>query len=206
MWENFYFNKLLVYVPWLFSILLLVVLFIRCFLSNIKLFSWFKKVNFKWLIWLLIICGFLFNTALTFTQYFIWHRDTFGHFFLPPYQPWSYFISYTFMHFWLSDILALISAGAFYLILELYRKLRSDVIKKDELNLILIACLLLGWPRLILFIPLFLVLAVIHTALNLVFFKKPGISLFPVIFISLITLFLLGSYFVLLAKLSSLII
>ena len=184
-----------------FSGAVILVMFLNYFLSERKYLVFLKKLTTTRLIYILIGGTLLFDLLLSGLQYLVWKQGAFSNFFLPPYQPITYFLRYSFFHFFIANILVLFFALAFYLILRLVKKYRSSLIIQENLSLILLASLLVSWPNLVLFIPLFLLLAVIFLILN-----KKYLNLPLAVILSLTIVFIFGDYLINFLSLSVLII
>lgn len=194
MLTNFFFSYFLSGAPLVFSTIILVIIIFNFFSNHLKNFLFIKKISAGRLILVLLVTTILFNLALSVLQYLIWHSHPFTLLFLPPHQPWSYFLRYAFFHFWLADILALIVASIFYCFLSLLRKYKEGIISRDNLNLLTLSCLLLGWPKVIIFIPLFFIFSVIDSIINITIFKNKTINISSSILIALLTVFLFANY------------
>lgn len=170
--QYFFFNQFLVWLPWVFSSSILIAVGLKCFFGELKILYFLKKISIKNLIFWLIGGTILFDILLTLLQYFVWFNSGFSRFFLPPYTSIDYFIRYIFNHFWLADILTIFTAALLYLFLRLCRKYKEQVISLADINIIFLVCLLLAWPKLLIFIPLFFILALLDIAINLIIFKN----------------------------------
>ncbi|MFZ2310848.1 MAG: hypothetical protein WAW11_04885 [Patescibacteria group bacterium] len=201
MLAKFFFSWFLTWLPMVFSGAVLLVIFLNYFLPDRKYLVFLKKLTTAKLIYILIVSTLLFNFFLSGLQYLVWKQGTFSSFFLPPYQSITYFLRYSLFHFFVANILVLFFALAFYLILRLVKKYRASFISQEELSLILLSGLLVSWPNLVLFIPLFLLLAVIFSIL-----KRKQLNLSLAIILSLLLIFILGDYLINLLSLSVLII
>lgn len=199
MLTKFFFSWFLPWLPVFFSGTILLI-------AILKYFSYFKKISWTKLTYILISGTILFDLSLSIIQYLVWQGAAFTLLFLPPYQSIGYFVHYVTFHFWLANILVLISALAFFLILKLIKKYRDGVISQDELALILLMGLLSGWPKFVLFIPLFLVLSLLFSFINLAILKQNKTALFWPIIISALVVFCLGNYLIKILALSVLII
>jgi hypothetical protein len=93
-----------------------------------------------------LIVRIIFAGIKTYAQYYIWAQDTFGQLFLPPHTPWSYFVQYTGLHFWLSVGLALLAGIVAYIFLLGLHKYRERFFEGAEAELGLAICLIVGWP------------------------------------------------------------
>jgi hypothetical protein len=196
MFIRFFFAYFLVYLPLLFSALLLLIIIVNYFFDNRKCLLFLKKIDIKKSIYALIIGTIFFDLLLSALQYVTWSSSPFSRLFLPPYQSINYFLGYITLHFWSADILALIFSFFIFLFLKLIKKYRTEIISREELMLVLFGGLLVGWPRFVIWLPLFLVIAVIVSIANLLIFKKNNISLFFSIILSLIIVLIFGNFLI----------
>lgn len=204
MLTKFFFSWFLTYLPLVISGIMVLVVVLNSLLPNRKYLLFLKKIKTTSLIYLLVGLTLFFNTFLSVLQYFVWRSSDFSRFFLPPFTKISYFLTYIFIHFWFASLLAGVVALVFYLLLKLIKKYRNEVISQEELSLILLSGLLVGWPKFIILVPLFFLLTLIFSIVNLLVFKKKTNSLlYPLIF-SLIIVFLLGTYLIKYFSLSAL--
>lgn len=194
MLTKFIFTWALNWLPLTVSGLIILIVLLNNLLPNLKFLSWLKKASTEKLTYILVGLTVLFNGLLSVLQYLTWHGSPFSRFFLPPFTPINYFIRYIFLHFWLASILVFLCALAFYLIFKLIRRRNREAISKEELHLILLSGLLVGWPNFIIFVPSFFLLALIFSTLNLAIFKNKKNSLLYPLLLSLVITFL-GGYF-----------
>jgi hypothetical protein len=158
------------------------------------IFFW-KRRNFFFLIWIMI--GFHLGLALvkSILQYLVWNSGgitqsllnlplkklDFGWFEnLPIFTDFShgYFVYYIWNHFWKEAILSIAAAIGVYIIFLLLRKYKSRLISIHESELGFLFCLLVGWPQIILFLPLVLFLSVVYSILNWFYKREAFCSLF----------------------------
>lgn len=205
---SFLLGPLVIWLPLVFSLIIISILIIKNIFKNFKIVK-FLKLNYltnKKLVVATFIFIFLFNSLLTGLQYYVWHSSAFSKFFLPPFQPLSYFMGYAYHHFWLAGILSLVVALAFFGVLQLIRKYKPDSISSDEIFLASLACLLVSWPRIIILIPLLFLITLLSGVIISLFFKNKQIIIFwPLVIGVLITLFF-GQYFLYILGLNVLIV
>ena len=115
---------------------------------------------------LLIIYPF---TAMleTYLQYSVWLNDATSKNFLPPVTPITYFLQYSFTHFWFGQLIGIALAVLFYLFLCLLSKRRPWLFLDGETELGFVCALVAGWPGFVLFLPLIFI-----TALPLTIFRQ----------------------------------
>jgi hypothetical protein len=202
---SFILNFGIIWAPVFLAFLLLILVAAQHFLRGRKLFVVLRLrlLTTKRLIVFLLGAGLLFKLLLSGLQYYVWRASGLGQFLLPPYQSWGYFIRYSFFHFWLPGLLSLIMAAALYLIFYLLKRRRSEVISAEDLNLAFLLALLAGWPKFVIFLPLFLGLTLISVIIRTIAKKEAASLAWPLILAMLLTL-LLGNYLVILLGLSAL--
>lgn len=142
---------------------------------------------------ILFFIGFtlFYNTLLSALQYFVWHNSDFSKFFLPPFTPISYFLSYSFHHFWLDSLLAIIFALLIYLVFYSLRLFKKRTLSSSDERLILLFFLPIPWPGALLMLPLFLFLLLIFSLSILLIFKSKKVVFFWPLLISFLISFLL---------------
>ena len=203
MLSKLIFSWFLTWSPLVVSGAIILIILINNLWPNLK---FLKKVNTKKLIYIWLGFTVFFDFLLSVLQYFTWKSSAMGHFFLPPFTSINYFLRYSFFHFWLANLISFVCAFGLYFIFKLLQKYRAEIISQNELLLILLSSLLVAWPKIIIFVPVFFLMTLVFTLINLVVYKKSENSLiWPLIF-SLIITFLAGSYLINLLSLSTLII
>jgi len=202
---NFILNFGVIWAPISLAFLVLILVAARHFFRGRKLsfILRLESLTTKRLTIFLLGAGLLFKSFLTGLQYYIWQTSGLGQFLLPPYQSWEYFARYSFWHFWLPGLLSLIMAAALYLIFYLLKRRRAEVINTEDLNLLFLLALLAGWPKFLIFLPLFLGLTLILVVVRTVAGEKTVSLIWPLISAMLLTL-LFGNYLVIILGLSAL--
>jgi asparagine N-glycosylation enzyme membrane subunit Stt3 len=175
------------------------------FFDNKAHFSFLKKISNKRLLYCFLGVTFLYDIMLTVTQYLVWKAAPFTRFFLPPYQSWKYFMGYTFIHIWISHLLVFVVAFLFFALLKILKKYKDEVISASDLSLALLASLILGWPKIIIYIPLFLALALLDSVFNLIVYKRQRIALTLPLLLAALIVFFFGNYLLGFFKLSILV-
>lgn len=105
-------------------------------------------------------------------QYWIWQQETFTQLFLPPNQPIMYFISYVATRYWMGLGLAVLSAVVWYVFLRLLRARTERFFDEGEIALATLAVLVVGWPGIVVLLPLAGIVLVVLSVVRLVFFKQ----------------------------------
>lgn len=96
----------------------------------------------------------------TLFTYVVWSQDGFSKHFLPPYTPISYFADYSFFRFWLGYIIAAAMALLIFGFLIFLKKKRPVLLDKEDASLAAFGALISGWPGLLVYFPLALLLMV----------------------------------------------
>jgi len=86
-------------------------------------------------------------------QYVLWRSESFTALFLPPNQPWSYYLSYVGTRFWLPVALALLCAILWYAFLRVLGSRTDRYFDIGEVELATLAVFVAGWPLAIVLLP-----------------------------------------------------
>lgn len=89
---------------------------------------------------------------LTYATYSLWSYTVPSKYLLPPYQPISYFLQYSFFHFFISFFLALALGFVVGGILFFLKFRRPDLLMPGDLALFVTGVLLVRWPMALLYI------------------------------------------------------
>lgn len=161
----------------------------------LAVFLFWKKKNFFFLVWIMICFHLVLAAVKSLLQYLVWNSGgitqsllslplkklNLGWFEnLPIFTNYShgYFTYYIWNHFWKEALLSIIFSVAAYGIFILLRKYKSSLISVHESDLGFLFCLLVGWPQIILFLPLVLLLSVIYSTFNWFYKREAFCSLF----------------------------
>lgn len=136
----------------------------------------------RWVLLLPLGWYALYPAVLTVLQWYTWSRNSFTSLLLtlplPKEVPFpsriefirplfehsgGYFAFYSFGRFWTPAILSVLAALTWWGVLRLTRVAKLSVFSEEDTTLALIAALIVGWPRIIVFIPLFVVLTLFST-------------------------------------------
>lgn len=193
---NFFFDLFLTWLPKLFLIaIFLAVVFLyvlRGKFSN-KFFLFFYKLGFLIPIGFGIFYAFLLSAA----QYFIWNKDEFTKILLTSIDEnsaffsykYGYFIHYILLHFWLSVLISIGVAFAFYAFLFFLKKYRERFFEDGEVELGFVLALIVGWPNFVIFIPLIFAFVIIISIIRVLFLREMYTTLgWPMIFAALTVL------------------
>lgn len=132
----------------------------------------FSRLGISLFIGLVIFFRVAYAAVLSIAQYYVWSREGLTKLLLPPHQPISYFFGYAFVHFWMEQLLAIAGALVFYIILSLARKYKERWLSREEIALGFLIALLVGWPNVVIFIPLVFLLSALASAVHLIVLKN----------------------------------
>lgn len=187
-----------VWLPIAFNFsILIVVLFLL-----IDKFGHRRFISFKRLIYAVLIFYLIFAFFLSSVQYYFWKSDAFGRLFLPPHQSMEYFIQYSFFHFWQSLLLGFFSALVFTGCFFVLKKINDRLIGRHEIELFFLLAVISGWPNIIFFLSVSLLISTVWSLSNYFIFRKTESSFVLPFFIAGIITFIFGNYFVYLSGLS----
>lgn len=145
------------------------------FLIFILLIWQFKKKLFsnKFLKFISIILSLLilFIALLkTIANYFVWLNHPFSKNLLPPYTPITYFVRYSFQHYFFAPIVTIIFAYfIFWIIFKFNQKFEKTFFYEEEPYLSAMGILSVGWPNCLFYLSLVLLLGVISHLFFIVF-------------------------------------
>lgn len=133
----------------------------------------FRNTSLVWRLFIIsVVVFFSFALMLTFFQYFVWKEYPLSQNLLPPYQSILYFAKYTGTHFWLAPLLSLIVSGIFYAFLKLLKRKNERFFEEGETELGALAAFLVGWPRIIVFLPVVFLAVVVISGIKMALHKS----------------------------------
>lgn len=151
----------------LIILILVLVLQITRFAKQSGLFG-FKYI---FIISIFIIFGLLFEQS--FQQYQVWSQNEISKFLLPPYQTLNYFVFYVFTRFFVQYLISLATAIIFLIVAKtLNKKYEERFFKPEEFYLAAAGIFLVGYPGMLFYLVLLLILAAIGSII--LSFIKPG--------------------------------
>lgn len=117
----------------------------------------YEGVPIRWLkrfFIILLAVLILRAVSLTILQYILWQAGPLGVYFLPPYQPITYFLGYSFIHFFASLFLTIVATASVVVIFVFFQKLRGmkdgrELWVRGEEYIFLAGAFLLRWPLMI---------------------------------------------------------
>lgn len=145
-----------------FSVVLLVLnegahLWMRSFAY--QKYGFLKKYDTRHIFWLNIIIIFFLLLSLTGVQYYSWEASAVTSYLLPPTTPITYFIQYVFFRIWASHVVSCIIAVLFIFIARIINKKKEQMLLHDGEEWLLGSALFLsGFPGVVIFLPVFLLL------------------------------------------------
>ncbi|MFH0806215.1 MAG: hypothetical protein V1885_00580 [Candidatus Brennerbacteria bacterium] len=119
-----------------------------------------------------VVLFLLFALVTTFFQYAAWEGDPLSSNLLPPHQSILYFIKYAGTHFWLTPTFSLIVSVAFYGFLVLLKRRNERFFEEGEMELGALSAFLVGWPRVVVFIPVAFLAVVVISGIKLALRKN----------------------------------
>lgn len=135
-------------------------------------FYWYSGIS-------LVLFKILYALSVTISQYSIWSGHKFSKFLLPPHQPISYLLNYTWQRVWLEVLVSIGIAFLFYSFLKFLKKKNSRFFKKGEEELGFVTSLIAGWPGLLIYLPIVFLLVISISFLRKVFSNKKYTPLGP---------------------------
>lgn len=143
----------------------------------------------RWVLLLPLGWQVFYPATLTVLQWYTWSHNSFTSLLLTlplskevPFPSWiefirplfehsgGYFAFYSFGRFWIPAILSVLAALTWWGVLRLTRVVKLTVFSEEDITLALGAALVVGWPRIIVFVPLF----VVCTLFFMLFHKMKG--------------------------------
>lgn len=150
----------------------------------------------KW--FFVALVAFLFSRALllTFLQYLVWSSGPPSSYFLPPHQPISYFLGYSFIHYFatilLTGFFVMFLAGFFFIFRRVARiSWEGSFWKTGEEYIFLSGAFILRWPLVIPYLFLGILAAAVYFLFAKYTFKKdqPLLNPMPFFAVSVLPLF-----------------
>lgn len=144
-------------------------------------------------IFLFFVLSLVILISQSFSTYFSWKHGPIGKYFIPPYKSIFYFFIYCFTNYYSNFLLTI--GGSFSVGLLFWIFKEENRIDSLEMWLAILAAFFSGWPNLIIFLGLILLLAIFYSFIqNYIKREKKRIFLFfPIIIACLITI-LFGNF------------
>lgn len=197
MFLNFLFGPFLTWSPLVVGAPLLFCGAYRYVLEREKrpLVGFFERCSYRLLAWVAIGFHVVYAGISTTGQYLVWKASAFTSSFLQfpvgeqvasPVAQWlpflfkgplGYFLFYSWGHFWIIAILSIAVALLFRLYLRALEKRNERFFYPGEVGLGFLCALVLGWPRVILFIPVFFLCVLAFSLFRTLVAKTPYTTL-----------------------------
>lgn len=132
----------------------------------------------------------------TYAQYSVWHDDPVSKNFLPPTTPITYFLQYSFTHFWFGRLISIALSLLFYLFLRVLAKRRPWLFVEGETELGLVCALIASWPGFVVFLPLIFITAVPWTIFRQLALKQERTTLGPAFLLAAGVVLLAGGWLI----------
>lgn len=121
-----------------------------------------KKIIF---VWILVVLG-IFSAGIfySFEQYFLWQKDPFAKFLIPPHQNINYFLKFVGFKFFLPWFFALVFALIFNLVAKwANKKYNERFFEEEEIPMATLGFFLSGWPGFLFYLILILIFGLVLT-------------------------------------------
>ena len=152
-----------------------------------------KKITLRGLVIAAVVFKFVYALYLSVAQYFIWRSGPLTRLLLADSLnglpasvtggvaafdgKFGYFFFYAWSHFWLDAVWSVIIAILFWGILKLLQRYRERFFHPGETAIGFLAAFIVGWPNLILFVPLVFLSVVLVSIYRMIFLKEPYTTL-----------------------------
>lgn len=161
---DWFFNFLPV-LPGVFVVVTAIIYFYRSEFSNLS--SLLRRLGGVYA--LIVLLG---GIVLSVGQYLAWSNDPVGASFLPPTQGIAYFLGYVWLRFLIPLFISFLSAGVWYLFLNLLRKYQPRFFEDGEPELGFALALFIGWPKFLVLLPIALLSVVLVSIFRMVVLRE----------------------------------
>lgn len=190
---KFFTGSFLTTLPAIFFAVVLIVSLLFSFSRGKLLLNYSLLEKLRMLIVAVIFFRISYPLMLSVVQYSIWSNQEFTKLLLPPHQSISYFLVYIIGRFWIDQAIAIAISLSFYVVLMLLKKYQPRFLSKEEILLGFLMALLVGWPNIVIFVPVVFLSAIMMSIINIAVLRVNYTGLyFPFLFAGLIT-FVFGS-------------
>jgi preprotein translocase subunit SecG len=107
-----------------------------------------------WLLGITIIGRIKIAALISYGQYITWKGSAIGQLFLPPTQPWSYYLGYVGLRLWLPVGLSILAAALWFGLATVLNRKSERYFDTGEIPLTTLAVLIAGWPNAVVMVPL----------------------------------------------------
>lgn len=207
---SFLFGPFLIWAPvvalWIIALIVLS--------KNINIFEHVLKIlpTYRTLIRITIGIHITYALFLTAAQYYVWSLDPSRVFLFSPLgsttpipfvqqlpwlfdQPLGYFILYIGVRFWLPALLSIFIPLLFGYFLRLLEKYKERFFEEGDRELGLLAALIVGWPAVVVFVPLMFVSVVLVSIARMIILKELYTTLRWPFVVALFLTLIFGSMF-----------
>lgn len=125
----------------------------------------------RWLLLGTFSASLVLTILLTIAQYSAFMSSEFGRMLLPPTQSWSYFIEYVLIRYWLPFGLTILLAAAWYGFMRLIKARSERYLAVGELELTTVVLVAVGWPHILILLPLAALCLLLVSMIKLVIFR-----------------------------------
>lgn len=156
---------------------------ILSFLFILQLF--FRPILKKWINWFVaaaVILALGMGTYYSILQYSVWSSAELSKYFLPPFQPITYFLRYSAFRFFMPSVVSFVFAGLFYSIARIINKRSGErFFEREEIGLAAIALFISGFPGIIFVFGFIIAVYLLVHLINLALKRK--IEIVPVYYL-----------------------
>ncbi|MCL4404109.1 hypothetical protein M1432_02090 [Patescibacteria group bacterium] len=170
-----------------------------------------KHLTLRGLVVALLVFKFAYALLLSVGQYFVWKSEPLAHLLLNESLEklpaavtggvgafdghLGYFLYYAWSRFWLDAVWSVIIAILFWGILKLLQRYRERFFHAGETTIGFLAALIVGWPNIIIFVPLVFLSVVLVSVYRLVFLKETYTTLGWPLILAAVLAFVVGHFF-----------
>lgn len=167
------------------------------------LIYWLKKgeIKLRWVntgIFSMLAVFVVTGAYYTIATYGLWASDPFSQYLLPPHTSISYFLRYSFFHFWLNYAIIIMLSLAWAFTLWAINKLsKRNFLDKTDIYLAFLASLAAGWPNFVFLLVIFFGLMLFCQIINIVIFKKnEPLEVAPYLIVGALIALIIGDFLI----------
>ncbi len=165
--------------PSLINIVIVLIPFVIFLLSVIYLAKTYilrreKLTKVATVVFIVVLLTVIFQIiASVGLQYYVWSQDGgMGEYLLPPHQPLSYFLGYSWQHFILSPVIGVVIASLivlyFWILNRIFKKQYLDF---EDMLILASGSMIVGWPGVVVYLSIAFVLTILRI-MYLYYIKK----------------------------------
>lgn len=173
-----------------------------------------RRERYRLLIGATVIVRLLYIGFVVGSQYFVWKQAAFTQLLLnapvdatkmsgvlgqwmPLFQSkLGYFLLYSWGRFVMNMVLVLVGALLWYAVLRFLKKYKGRFFDAGEVSLGVLMALVVGWPELVIFVPMVLLSVVLVSAFRMIFLKESLTTLGWPMIVAATAVLILGRYLV----------